>query len=90
MVRQKLSIVQKKGQVTIPAEIRNRWGIKEGDYVAFTETEHGVMVSPGEVLALEALDRIGEALKERGVSLEEIIASGREIRGELAETEPSR
>ena len=87
MARQKLSIVQKKGQVTIPAEIRNRWGLKEGDYVAFTETENGVMITPGEVLAMEALDRIGEALQERGISLEEILKSGREIREELAKAE---
>ena len=87
MARQKLSIVQKKGQVTIPVEIRKKWGLKEGDYVAFTETEYGVMITPGEVLAMEALDRIGEALKERGLSLEEVLESSREIRGQLVEAE---
>lgn len=73
-----LSVVQEKGQVTIPAEIRRKLGVKKGDLVAFIETERGVLISPREAVAMEALDRIGMALKERGISLEELIESGRE------------
>jgi len=80
-----LSVVQEKGQVTIPAEIRRKLGVKKGDLVAFIETECGVLISPREVVTMEALDRIGKALKERGISLEELIESGREIRGQLLE-----
>lgn len=79
----KLSKVQEKGQVTIPVEIRRKWNLEKGDLVAFVETEHGVMISPREAVAVEALDRIGQALKERGISLEEMIEDGREIRGQL-------
>jgi hypothetical protein len=32
---------------------------------------------------MKALDRIGEALKKRGLSLDEIIESGREVRGQM-------
>jgi AbrB family looped-hinge helix DNA binding protein len=39
MAAWKLSIVQEKGQVTIPVEIRKKLGLKKGDYVAFIETE---------------------------------------------------
>lgn len=83
----KLSRVQEKGQVTIPVEIRRKWNLDKGDLVAFVETEHGVMISPREVVAMEALDRVGEALRERGISLEELIEGGREIRGQLLEAE---
>jgi hypothetical protein len=31
----KLSVIQAKGQVTIPAEIRKKLGLKQGDLVAF-------------------------------------------------------
>jgi len=41
-----LSVVQEKGQVTIPAEIRRKLGVKKGDLVAFIETEGGVLISP--------------------------------------------
>lgn len=83
----KLSVVQEKGQVTIPAEIRQRWGLKKGDLVAFVETEQGVVISPQEVVAMNALDQIGRALRERGITLEELMESGREIRGQLIEEE---
>ena len=32
---------------------------------------------------MHILDQIGQALKERGIDLEELIESSREIRGEL-------
>jgi len=83
----KLAVVQKRGQVTIPIELRRKLGIEEGGVVAFIETEDGVLISPREVLTMDALDRIGEVLREQGVSLEELIASGREIRGRMVEEE---
>ncbi len=55
----------------------------EGDLVAVTQAPHGVLITPQEVIATRALDRIGTALREQGVSLEELIESGRAIRGEL-------
>ena len=83
----KLATVQKRGQVTIPIEMRRKLGIKEGGVVAFTETEEGILISRREVLAMDALDRIGEALREQGTTLEELIESGREIRGQIAKEE---
>ena len=83
----KLSKVQAKGQITIPVEIRQKLGLEKGDVVAFVETERGVLISPQEVVAMEALEQIGEALKEKGISLEEMIASGRDLRGRLVEEE---
>ena len=79
----KLSKVQKKGQVTIPIEIRKRLGIEEGDYVTFIETDVGVIVTRQEVIGMAALDRIGEMLREQGRDLYDVIESGREIRGDL-------
>jgi len=81
----KLSAVQEKGQITIPAEIRRKWGLRKGDLVAFVETEAGVVISPQEVIAMEALDQIGRILREKGVTMEELIESGREMRGKITE-----
>lgn len=74
--------VQERGQVTIPKEIRERLGLKKGDLVTFVETEQGVMIKPAEIVVSAALDEIGEALKEKGLSLEELIERGGEIRGD--------
>jgi len=83
----KLATVQKRGQVTIPIELRRKLGIEAGGVVAFIETEDGILISPREVLAMDALDKIGEALKEQGVTLEDLIESGRDIRGRMIEEE---
>lgn len=79
--------VQEKGQVTIPKEIRQKLNLKKGDLVTFVETEEGVMIKPAEVIISEALDEIGEALKKRGIDLEELVERGREIRGDIIEEE---
>jgi AbrB family looped-hinge helix DNA binding protein len=79
----KLSMVQERGQVTIPADMRKKLGLKKGDLVAFTETEEGILISPREVVAMKALDQLGAMLKEKGITLEELMESGREIRGDL-------
>lgn len=85
MLKRNLVRIQEKGQVTLPAGLRRKLGLKKGDLVAVSETEEGVLITPQEVLALKALDRIGEALEQRGLSLEELIESGREVRGEIVQ-----
>lgn len=77
--------VQEKGQITLPADVRKRLGLKKGDLVAVVETPDGVLITPQEVVASRALADIGEALWEQGLSLEEMIERGRAIRGQLLE-----
>lgn len=79
----KLVRIQEKGQVTLPSEVRKKLGLKKGDLVAIEETEKGILITPQEVLAIEALNRIGAELNKQGVTLEEMIESGREIRGQI-------
>jgi antitoxin PrlF len=79
----KLVRMQEKGQVTIPTEIRKKLGLKRGDLIAVMETPEGVFITPQQVLATKALDRIGDILKEQGLSVEELIASGRETRTDI-------
>ena len=75
--------VQEKGQVTLPAGVRRRLGLKKGDLVAVEDTPEGVLITPQGVLALKALDEIGTALREQGLTLEDMIERGRAIREEL-------
>jgi AbrB family looped-hinge helix DNA binding protein len=83
MARRNLVRVQEKGQVTLPTELRKKLGLKKGDLVAVEETPTGVLITPQKVVALQALDRIGEILREQGLTLEELIDSGAEIREDL-------
>ena len=36
--------ISKKGQVTIPAEIRNLLGVQSGDYITFGITEQNIVI----------------------------------------------
>jgi AbrB family looped-hinge helix DNA binding protein len=75
--------VQEKGQVTVPAGIRRQLGLKKGDLVSVSQTEDGVLTTPQAAVAIRVLDRIGEALREQGVTLDELIESARTERGEI-------
>jgi AbrB family looped-hinge helix DNA binding protein len=83
MNNRKLVRVQEKGQVTIPTKIRKKLRLKRGDLVAVMETPDGVFITPQQVVVTKALDSIGDILKEKGLSLEELIASGRQARGDI-------
>jgi AbrB family looped-hinge helix DNA binding protein len=77
--------VQEKGQVTLPSEIRKKLGLKKGDLVSVIETDQGVLITPQEAIAMQALDRIGEVLRAQGLSIEELIESGKEQRERLVD-----
>ena len=79
----KLVRIQEKGQVTLPMEVREKLGLKKGDLVAVEQTDEGVLITLQQVVANKALDQLGEVLRGKGLSLEELIESGREIRGQM-------
>ena len=71
------SSVTAKGQVTIPAELRERFGIKPGDRVGFVEEGERIVLQRQET-AIEAV--VGIVKASRGVTLEQMdaaIAAGR-------------
>ena len=79
----KVSRVREMGDITIPKALRQKWGIVPGDLLGFEETERGLLLTRHEVIARDALDEIGTLLREKGVTLDEWLASGRDIRGQL-------
>ncbi len=77
--------IQEKGQVTIPTKIRKKLKLRKGDIVKVVETKEGVLIKPAEMVFTEAVEEISAALQEKGMTLEELIERGREIRGKIAE-----
>ena len=77
--------VQEKGQITLPTQFRKKMNLRKGDLVTFIETKDGVLIKSAKVLLTESLDEIGEALRAEGITLEQWIERGREIRGKLLE-----
>ena len=79
----KLSRVQEKGQVTIPTELREFFGIKGGDLVAFEQTDRGILISPRTVVVRDLLDQIGEELRAANVTADEWDEMSQEFRETL-------
>jgi AbrB family looped-hinge helix DNA binding protein len=75
--------VQEKGQVTIPSHLRRKLNLKKGDLVVFVETKDGVVIKPAELIVSDALDQIGMALKSNGLTEDEMLIRGRQIRERL-------
>lgn len=46
-------VVSNRGQITLPAEVRERLGIRPGSVVILEEQEGGVMVRPAAVVEID-------------------------------------
>lgn len=75
--------IQENGQVTLPKELRREYGLRKGDTVVFERTEEGWIVRKDEPDPMKLLDELGKILAARGVTLDDLIAAGRDIRGEI-------
>lgn len=83
MAVQRLIPIDEAGRVELPEDIRTRLDIKTGDLVTMTELNGGVILLPRIEAVRRALDEVGAALLESGATLDDMLESGREIRGEL-------
>ncbi len=76
--------VRGRGRVTIPAAVRERYGLDEGSALVLAEEEGRlVLYSSHEAYVEAVLDRVGTALKEQGLTLEEVLEQDEEVRREL-------
>jgi bifunctional DNA-binding transcriptional regulator/antitoxin component of YhaV-PrlF toxin-antitoxin module len=75
------TILRKKGQFTIPVDIREALDIDENDTLTIlTWGKKGFLVIPKKLKTLELLQETEKIAKEKGITLEEILADLEEIR----------
>ena len=70
-------------QVTLPRRVCEALGVEPGDRLVLEVSDGVLIVRPGRQAALEALEALRRAIAESGVTEEEMLASGRQIRDEL-------
>ena len=75
--------VADNGSIELPDWFREKYNIKPGDELGFVETEAGLLVAPRIELINQLLDQIGTDLKAKGITLEDLMERGREIRGDM-------
>lgn len=77
------ALIQKRGQLTIPIALRQKYGLEEGGVVEIVEEENGFRVIPRLLLAEDALDKVGKILKKKGITLDQIVSNGRKFRKDI-------
>lgn len=80
MIEMELSRITTKGQITLPASIRKRFGLSAGQTVMFDVTDAGIIVKP---VHIEDLTRKAEWKKQ----LDAAVADAQAGRGTLYENE---
>ena len=70
-------------QITLSRRVCDELGVKPGDRVVLEVADGAVVARPQRQVALEALQALRQAFAESGVTLEELLESGRQVREEL-------
>lgn len=77
--------VMSKGQITIPASIRKKLNLKEGDKVVFVEKDGNMLIANSAMLALKKVqnDFAGEAEKLGLKNETDVVNLVKEVRKEI-------
>ncbi|MEJ2601399.1 MAG: AbrB/MazE/SpoVT family DNA-binding domain-containing protein [Anaerolineales bacterium] len=68
--------IRSKGTVTIPIELRRKYGLDEGDVITLIDLEEGSFLLIPSVTQVDRLgDRVAKAMAEAGVSEDELLAA---------------
>lgn len=65
-----------KGAVTIPVELRRKYGLDEGDIITLIDLGDGSFLLTSKVTKVDRLgDRVAQAMAKEGISLDEILTA---------------
>ena len=79
----RIAKITKKGQVTIPVEIRKQLKIKENDFIAFTTEKDYILIKKVEFPEWKDMFLKGEQIaKEKNITQEDIINACSDVRHE--------
>lgn len=79
--------VSADNSIELPDWFRQKYGIKPGDEISLLETDAGLLIAPRTELVMQLLDRIGDGLQAKGITLEQLMEDGRQIRGDILREE---
>jgi AbrB family looped-hinge helix DNA binding protein len=68
--------IRKKGGLTLPAELREKYGLNEGDVFTLIDLGEGSFLLTPRLSQVNRLgDRVAEILSEEGVSLDDLLST---------------
>jgi bifunctional DNA-binding transcriptional regulator/antitoxin component of YhaV-PrlF toxin-antitoxin module len=66
--------VRKRGSITLPVIIREKYRLEEGDPITLIDLGEGVFLSPKRSLLPKLAEEIEHLREKHGVSIEELVA----------------
>lgn len=76
-------VLRPRRQITLPRRVCEELGVKPGDGLVLKISNGKLVARPQRQVALEALQALRQGFAESGVTLEELLESGRQVREEL-------
>lgn len=68
--------IRGKGTVTLPVELRRKYGLNDGDVITLIDLGDGSFLLTPTVTRMDRLgDRVAQAIAEEGITLDEILAA---------------
>lgn len=68
--------IRGKGAVTLPIELRRKYGLDEGDIITLIDLGDGSFLLTPKVTKVDRLgDRVAQAMTKEGISLDEILTA---------------
>ena len=66
--------IRAKGTITLPASLRKKYGLEEGDVMTLIELGDGTfMLAPRTSKVMESADKVAKMLKDANVTLEDLL-----------------
>ncbi|MBE0695998.1 MAG: AbrB/MazE/SpoVT family DNA-binding domain-containing protein [Anaerolineaceae bacterium] len=68
--------VRKKGSITLPVELRSKYGVDEGDVFTIIDMGEGSFLLTPRISQVNRLgDRVAEILGEEGIALDDLLST---------------
>ncbi|NTV38146.1 MAG: AbrB/MazE/SpoVT family DNA-binding domain-containing protein [Anaerolineales bacterium] len=81
--------IRSKGTITLPTEMRKKYGLEEGEVLNIVELGNGAfLLSPRRSRVDELADKMRVDLESSGESLESMLTTLREVREEYVAKKP--
>jgi len=82
-MKTKIVQIRQKGVITVPVELRRKYGLSEGDIFTLVDLGEGAFIlTPGSSEVARLGDQVAKNLREEGVSTEDLLRALEEEREE--------
>lgn len=73
--------IRSKGTLTLPVELRRKYGLNEGDVLTLIDLGEGALLLSPKITQLDRLgDRVAQIMEEEGVTIDDLLGALEEER----------